>query len=167
MDLSKFLNLDLILICGLPGSGKSHFAKTYFNQNNRKRINRKEIRRFIYEMTSFGEKWKEEYFEDQDEILVKHVERKILEHFLQNKRRVLIDNTSATTDSRKNYITTAKQMNKSIGIIFLNTPLQKCLARNQSREDPLMDTIISNLYTGMELPEKNEGFKECAVVNNY
>jgi len=167
MDLSRFQSLDVVLVCGLPGSGKSHFAKTYFNRNDRKRINRKEIRRFLYEMTSFGDPWKEAYFNDHDEMLVKHVERKILEHLLQNKKKILIDNTSVTVDSRKSYVAIARQMNKSIGMVFLNTPLQKCHARNQHREDPLIATIISNLYAGLKLPEKSEGYNELLILSDY
>ena len=30
MDLSKINALDIIIIAGLPGSGKSHFSKTKF-----------------------------------------------------------------------------------------------------------------------------------------
>ena len=37
MDLAKFQNLDIVLVCGLPGSGKSHFARTFFLKSGRKR----------------------------------------------------------------------------------------------------------------------------------
>ena len=79
MDLDRFNSLDIILVCGLPGSGKSHFSRTYYNRNGRRRINRKELRRRLYEMTAFGEEWKEELFNERDELLVHHVERKTLQ----------------------------------------------------------------------------------------
>ena len=69
MDLTRFQSLDVVLICGLQGAGKSHFAKTYLSEGGRKRINRKEIRRLLYEMMNFGEAWKEEYFNEQDEAV--------------------------------------------------------------------------------------------------
>jgi len=47
MDLRRFQDVDLVMVCGLPGSGKSHFAKTYFQASGRKRVNRKEIRRLL------------------------------------------------------------------------------------------------------------------------
>jgi len=167
MDLTKFHSLDIILVCGLPGSGKSHFSRTFFRDTGRKRINRKEIRRLLYEMTTFGEKWSEELFNKHDESLVKHVERKMLEHLLQNKQKVLIDNTSVTSSSRKTYIDAAKQLRKTIGVIFLKIPVQKCLERNRSREDPIPDMVISNLSAAMELPKREEGFEEVLVIDNY
>lgn len=167
MDLARFQGLDIVLICGLQGAGKSHFAKNYFADSNRKRINRKEIRRLLFEMTNFGNPWKEENFDDQDEILVHHVERKILEHLLQNHQRVLIDNTNVTAESRSTYTSIAKRLGRSCGAIFLDLPLKVCLERNRSREDRLSETIITNLYAQLELPTKEEGFKELLVLTSY
>ena len=167
MDLERFRVLDIVLVCGLPGSGKSHFSDTYFNRDGRKRINRKELRRLLYEMTNFGQPWHEDFFNDYDEMLVKHVERKILEHLLQNRQPVLIDNTSVSVQSRQYYVGVAHQARKSIGAIFLNVPIAKCLARNRNRDDQMSESIISNLYASLELPAKTEGFHEVAVLADY
>lgn len=167
MDIGNFQSLDVVLICGLQGAGKSHFARSYFNVNKRKRINRKEIRRLLYEMTNFGEPWKEDFFSDHDEILVNHVERKIFEHLLQNRYPVLVDNTNVTAESRAPYVTAAKRLGKSVGVIFLDLPLKVCLERNREREDRLSESIITNLYATLELPTKSEGFKELLVLKAY
>ena len=62
MDLERFQNLDIIVVCGLPGSGKSHFAGAHFSGSGRLRVNRKELRRLLFEMTHFGQKWSEKEF---------------------------------------------------------------------------------------------------------
>ena len=85
MDLAKFQSLDMVLVCGLPGSGKSRFAAEFFADSGRDRVNRKEIHRLLYEMIHFGKKWSEKAFDELDDFLVKHVERKIIEHLLQNR----------------------------------------------------------------------------------
>ncbi len=167
MNLDIFNSLDVILICGLPCSGKSHFAKTYFNKDNRKHINRKEIRQFIYEMTTFGDKWYESYYNEKNENIVKHVEKKLFENLLSQNYKVLVDNTSMAISSRKKYIEIAFQFKKNIGVVFLNTPLQKCILRSQELEDFIPSTIVSNLFAGRELPEKSEGFKEVLILDNY
>jgi predicted kinase len=164
MDLAKFNALDIILVCGLPGAGKSYFSMLHFKDAERKRVNRKEIRKFIYEMMNFGLAWSEKNFASHDEVLVKHVERKIIEHLLAGKKKILIDNTSVSAHSRKNYIEIAKQMHKSIGVIFLQVQPALCLERNKKSSDPTPEIVISTLSAGIELPKKEEEFNEILLV---
>ncbi|TVQ40287.1 MAG: ATP-binding protein [Spirochaetaceae bacterium] len=167
MKLEPFYQLDVVLVCGLPASGKSHFSERFFHRDNRKRVNRKEIRRNLHQMFEFGEQWKEEYFDNSDEGLVKHVERRILEHLLHSGKRVLVDNTSVSVSSRKSYLAIAHQMQKSIGVIFLNTPLKRCIERNNERALHVPDVIIANLSAAAELPRADEGFDERLIINEY
>ncbi|HEY9594565.1 MAG TPA: AAA family ATPase [Spirochaetia bacterium] len=167
METQRFQGLDIVLVCGLPGSGKSHFAGTYFKDTGRKRVNRKELRRLLFEMTSFGQKWSEKDFASNDEFLVNHVERKIIEHFLQNRQKLLIDNTNISVESRKLYVTIARQTGRSIGAIFLDTPVLKCLERNRARDEGLPERVISSLAAEKELPETAEGFREVLVIDSY
>ncbi len=166
-DLSRFHRLDLVLVCGLPGSGKSHFSSAFFKHTSRKRVNRKEIRRLVFEMTNFGEEWHEKDFTNVDEFLVKHAERRIIEHLLQNGQQVLIDNTSVSATSRGTYLKIAAQLKKSIGVIFLDVPLEKCLSRNRERTDPIPEPVISNLLAAVDRPTKAEGFGEVLTVRDY
>ena len=167
MDLTTFQPLDIILVCGLPGSGKSVFSKQYFAESGRDRVNRKEIHRLLYEMIHFGKRWTETEFDALDEHLVKHVERKIIEQLLQNKQKVLVDNTSVSESSRKSYVAIAEQMHKSIGAIFLQIPPATCLQRNREREDPVPERVISNLAAAIDLPRTEEGFKAVLVLKDY
>lgn len=167
MELGRFYPLDVVLVCGLQASGKTHFSMSHLNRDGRKRVNRKEIRRMLYEMTSFGGTWREERFNEKEEFLVAHVERKIYEHLLQSGSPVLIDSTNVTADSRESYVTFARSMRKTIGCIFLNPPLVKCLERNRAREDRLSEGIITNLYASLELPTKAEGFRELLILEDY
>jgi predicted kinase len=167
METSRFQSLDIVLICGLPGSGKSHFAATFFGQGGRRRVNRKEIRRLLFEMTNFGRKWSEAEFASNDEFLVKHVERKIIEHLLQTKQKVLVDNTNISVEARHPFVTLAHQAGRSIGAIFVDTPVLRCMERNRSREDALPERVISQLAAQKELLRPEEGFKEILVVESY
>ena len=167
MGLAKFHHLDMVLVCGLPGSGKSRFAAEFFADSGRDRVNRKEIHRLLYEMIHFGKKWSETEFDELDDFLVKHVERKIIEHLLQNKQKVLVDNTSVSASSRKTYLGIAHQIHKTIGVIFLQTPPLKCMERNRGREDPVPERVISNLAAAIDLPTVQEGFREVLVLKGY
>jgi len=167
MDVERFQALDIILVCGLPGCGKSHFASAYFAGSGRLRVNRKELRRLLFEMTHFGQKWSEKEFASSDEFLVSHVERKIVEHFLQNHKKLLIDNTNMSVESRKHYLLIARQMGRTAGAIFLDTPITRCMERNRAREDAMPDRVISNLAAEKELPDAAEGYREVMVVTTY
>jgi predicted kinase len=167
MDLERLHPLDVVVVAGLPGSGKSHFAGQFFRDQDRLRVNRKEIRSALYEMMHFGSPWSEREFDAHDEFLVKHVERKIIEHLLQNRKKVLVDTVSVTAESRRHYVALAQQMHRSIGIVFLDTPTAHCRERNAKREDPVPDTAISNLAAALEPPQKGEGFREVMIVHGY
>jgi predicted kinase len=164
---ARFQGFDIVLVCGLPGSGKSHFAATHFAQGGRKRVNRKEIRRLLFEMTNFGKAWAEAEFATNDEFLVKHVERKIVEHLLQTKQKILIDNTNISIESRRPFVTIAHQAGRSIGAIFLDTPVSRCLERNRSRADQMPERVISKLAAEKQLPRAEEGFQAVLVVDTY
>jgi predicted kinase len=163
--ISRLAPLDIVLVCGLPGSGKSHVASAAFKDSGRKRVNRKEIRRHLYEMTNFGAPWREACYREEDELLVKHVEHKLCEHLLVNHRKILIDNTSVTRASRRFYADLAAKFHKSIGVIYIDTAVQKCLERNRALSDPLPDSVIANLYAAVERPTEEEGFKEIIVLS--
>ena len=163
-DLARMHEYDIILVCGLPNSGKSYFSKHEFATKERRRISRKEIRRLIYEMTNFGEKWSEKLFSSEEEPLVKHTERKMVEHLLSIGEKVLIDNTSITADSRKLYTTIASRMNKSIGVIFIDADINRCIIRNRASTDPIPENIIPNLAAKKSLPDKREGFTSVVIL---
>ncbi|HPC41473.1 MAG TPA: ATP-binding protein [Spirochaetota bacterium] len=164
MDTSKMDHLDIILLCGLYGSGKTEFAMKYFLGKDRNRISRSDIRKSMYEMTNFGEKWTPDRFSEDTDALVKHIERKIVEHFSHQKKKILIINTYITKKSRQAIVDLARQTKKSIGAIFLNRPLEQCLERNAKSAMAVPQEIIYKLHSRIELPDKNEGFDEVMIV---
>ncbi len=169
MILEQFRKVDMVMVCGLPGSGKSHFSKKYFAKSGRKRVSRKEIRHYLYEMLTFNDKWSEDKFDLVDENLVKHLEKKIIEHLLQLGEQLIIDNMSISASSREAYVTIAQRNKKTISAIFINTDLAACLKRNRERpaEDIVPESIISNLVATIEYPDRKEGFKDVLVIDKY
>ena len=167
MDLAKFKDLDIVLVCGLPGSGKAQFSSGFFKGSGRRRVNRWEIRRMLYEMTTFGDTWSEERYSTVDEVLVKHVERKIIEHLLQNRLPVLAENTCISAASRKTYLSIARQAHHTAGVIFLDTPVATCLERNRARRDPVPERVIAELAAALERPDAGEGFDQFMIASGH
>jgi len=166
MGMDKLHNCNIVLLGGLYGSGKTEFAIKYFRSRSRYRVSRSEIRKLVYEMTNFGKKWTADMFSEEDDVLVKHIERKIVEHYLQNKRKLLVINTFTSVESRKRFIQIAKDMNKSLGIIFLDVPVEICLQNNEAKSAGIPAYVVQNLSNKKVLPSNNEGFSEVIFVND-
>jgi len=164
MDVTTFAALDLVLVCGLPGAGKHRTCVSAFKGSGRRRVSRREIRRMLYEMTTFGEPWSEQHYSAVDEVLVKHVERKIIEHLLQNRLPVLVENTCISAASRKAYLAIARGMHRTAGLIFLDTPVADCLEANRKKPDPVPERVIAELAAALERPDAREGFDRLAVA---
>lgn len=157
-------NCNIVLVGGLYGSGKTEYANKHFLSQSRYRISRSEIRKLLFEMTNFGKKWTADMFTEEDDVLVKHVERKIIEHYLQNKRNVLVINTFTSVESRKRFIAIAKDMNKTLGIIFLDVPVNICLKNNEAKSSGVPAYVVQKLSNKKVLPSKHEGFSEVIIV---
>ncbi|MCX7031107.1 MAG: AAA family ATPase, partial [Spirochaetes bacterium] len=138
-----------------------------FKESGRRRVGRQEIRRMLYEMTTFGDPWSEERYSAVDEVLVKHVERKIIEHLLQNRQPVLAENTCISAASRKTYLSIARQMHRTVGAIFLDTPMATCLERNRRRADPVPERVIAELAAALEAPDAGEGFDQLMIASGH
>ena len=163
-ELAKFNDLDIVLICGLYGAGKTEFSVKYLKHSGRFRVSRNEIRKLMYEMTHFGDRWESEKFSEEDDVLVKHIERKIMEHYMHNKRKVLVVNTFSTKKSRQRFIALSKETKKTIGAIFLNMPLESCLANYKKHNPTIPENVLRSMYQKIELPDKKEGFSEILVL---
>ena len=166
LDLSRFKKLDLLLISGIPGAGKSYFVNHFFKDSERKRVSRRDIRKMLYEMTNIDKDWKEDCFSDEHETLVRYVEKKIIGHILEHHKTVLIENTNVTESSRRSYIQMAKLHHKKIGIIYLDVLLSKCVNRNQEREDQVPQSVIINLSASAVQPRRSEGFTEVLILED-
>ena len=167
INIDKMDSMDIVLLAGLYGSGKSEFARQYFLGKSRYRISRSEIRKSIYEMTNFGEKWDAKHFNEMDDTLVKHIERKIIEHYSHHKRKILLINTFVTKKSRKMHLELANKSRKTIGIVFLHTPLRVCLEQNEKYSKGVPASVINTLYPRIELPSKAEGFTDVQIIEDF
>jgi tRNA uridine 5-carbamoylmethylation protein Kti12 len=120
----------------------------------------------MFEMTNFGTKWTSDRFNEEDDILVKHVERKILEHYLHNRRTILIINTFMTRQSRARFVRIARETKKTIGAVFLDIPLDKCLENNAAKGSPVPPAVLQSLNLKKELPSKKEDFDHVLIVTD-
>lgn len=138
--------LEVIVMVGGPGSGKSHFCKDFLEQNK-------------YEIVS----------RDIVGTWQKCVDR--LNDCLKMNRKVVIDNTNGDKESRARYVNAAKINKVPCRCFLMMTAFKHAEHNNAFREltDPKhtkINKIVLNSYKKhYEQPTLEEGFTEIVRIN--
>lgn len=147
-------NVDLLLIGGPQGSGKSSLATHWFR--DRKRVNRDAIRAGLLEMTT-GRKWSAKEWTPEVEPLLTEIEMAVIRHELSRGHQVVVDNTHILATHRAPYIELARELGKTTGCIFLALPLETCMERNRKRSRTIPEHVLADFHSQMEVPSPEEG----------
>lgn len=153
---TKIDECDLILVAGVQGSGKTKYVLSKFC--DQLRLNTDEIRYAHKRMTAHGKNWTQLDYNPELEEIFREYEQKLLRFHLRQGQKIVVDNTNVTCERRRSYIDIAKSLNKTIGIVFLNTPLHQCLAYNKKRDNAIPESIVKKFHKQIELPTLEEGF---------
>ena len=148
---------SLIVMCGIPGSGKSFFAEEYKNAHDN------------YFVVSTDSIRKEKLGDESDQrdgwdIFMTAYER--MTELLQAGHNVIFDATNIHRKSRRKII---KYFKKVFGdavrlvCIYMTTPLSVCLRRNTNREWRVPESVIRNMYMDFSTPDKEEGWDEVLM----
>jgi predicted kinase len=133
----------VILMKGLPGSGKSTYAAALINSNleTYKRINRDELRAmFDNAKTS-----------QANEKFIKKVRDLLINHALEEGKSVVVDDTNL---SDKNYNRISQLVreynvkyseNVVVEIKEMDTPIEVCIERDALRENPVGEMVIKQM----------------------
>ncbi|MBC7982207.1 ATP-binding protein [Candidatus Parcubacteria bacterium] len=147
-----------VLTIGIPGSGKTTFAKKYAAENKYDYISSDEIRydRFADE---FGDS------EEQSEIW--REARLRIAQSLKSGKSVLLDSTMTREQNRTSLINFAKSIDENIEItgMHFNTALETCLERNSKREKPVPEEVIEKMFKQYQPPSETEGFTEILELD--
>ena len=139
------------LLSGLPGSGKSTWARQKIAENGGVWCSRDEVRFSIV-------KENEEYFSHEDEVFntwIKQINKALENPEVED---VYIDATHLNDKSRNkvlNRLTKNTDIEKIINVLFL-TPLETCLERNKqrSRRAVVPEEVIRNMAKTFQIPER-------------
>lgn len=148
---------NLYMMMGLPGSGKTTFAHTYFkNQSGLPPvyISRDEIRFGILE--KYNVDTEDEYFAYEVEVYEKFCNQIIL--YLKKGYDVIADATHLTDGSRWKLINRISDYYDKWIIIFLNTDVKKCIENNRKRTGlaRVPENVIYDMNRIMEYPSLNK-----------
>ena len=136
----------LIMMMGIPGSGKSTYIKTHLSEfNNPIVVSRDEIR---FSMLKPGE----EYFSKEKEVFKKYIDTINTE--LANDRDIIADATHLNSTSRKGLLYNVSFTNiDKVIVIYINTSLEEALERNATRtgRELVPESAIKNMYNSLQI----------------
>ncbi|XP_065082814.1 uncharacterized protein F21D5.5 [Ochlerotatus camptorhynchus] len=138
--------LEVIIMVGFPGSGKSHFVTTHLQPKGYVPINRDTLGSW-QKCTS------------------------LLESSLRSGKRAVVDNTNPDADSRKRFVDIARKMKVPCRCFKMSVTYKQAKHNNTFREltdrtHASINDMVFNMYKSKyQEPSLEEGFEEIVKVN--
>lgn len=148
----------IYLMMGIPASGKSTYAKSLMEPEDYY-ISRDEVRFSII-------KDEDEYFSKEKEVFNEFLNR-INTAIDENLHDVWIDATHISKNSRDKLVNKLHCNREDITVVFLNTPLDICLERNNKREGraKVPESAVHSMAGGIQRISADENFGKVVEIN--
>lgn len=116
----------LIIMVGIPGSGKSSYAKKLLEANpSWEYVSRDEVR---YEFVTD----QAHYYDHENDVYREFCNR--IDKFLLQEKTVIADATHLTKGSREKLIQSLKVIPDEVYAVVMKTPFEICMQRNSARQ---------------------------------
>jgi predicted kinase len=152
------MNNTLYITVGLPGSGKSTYAKNFIKDKDVEYLSSDELRAI------YG---KDETDQSVTSIVFGHIKRKV-DEFLKDGKNVLVDATSVNRKERSDYINTAKKYGAKVVAIVFKMERQGLIERNKKRGEQggreVPTFVIDKMLAKFEEPSYDEGIDVIIYV---
>ena len=145
----------LKIMIGLPGSGKTNFAKSSLMGDNTKYLSSDDLR-----VELFG-------FEDQsqNELVFSKMQKRALE-FLAEGYDVIYDATNLARKKREGLILNARKVGATTDAYLMCTPISLILERNVTRGTRFIPwSKLMSMIASIECPLYYEGFSNIYLIN--
>ena len=149
----------LYLMVGVPGSGKSTYAKNILKDGDIY-ISRDEIR---YSLLTE----EDDYFAKENEVIktfIDNIDKSlVMEEYCGD---VYADATHLSPKSRAQVLNQLKNKDK-VSVIYLDIPLNLILERNAQRKGRALvpENVVRRMYNSITLPTKAEGIEELIIID--
>lgn len=150
--------VNFIMVCGLPGSGKTTNAKMLSKQYNAVHLSSDDIRKEL-----FGD----ECCQDDNELVFNTINKRAAES-LKSGKNVVYDACNISSKKRRGIIQHLKRCNDNIlfscFVIYKN--YYKCLRDNRLRERVVPERQIKNMLFNFHFPMKFEGWDYIKIIKD-
>lgn len=144
----------LIVLCGLPGSGKSTYAKYLTESGHFECVSTDQIRKRFYGNESIQGNGKEVFV----------TAFLCLQSFGLAKKNCVFDATNISSHVRKRVIKECRNYYDLIICKYIDTPLDVCLHRNSQRKRVVPKEVILRMANQFTMPSREEGFDYVETV---
>ena len=129
----------LIVLCGLPGSGKSTKAKEIVQKDhNAVRVNKDALR----EMLFFISKSDHTEWSNKRENIVKKAELELVRTLLAKHKTVIVDDTNLHKNTVKRWEDVALEGNHKFELVVIDTDVEECIKRDALRDISVGEEVI-------------------------
>lgn len=130
--------MEMLVLVGLPASGKSTYAKEFCNlHKNYIRLNRDDIREMFGVANSFSK---------ENENLVVESQLSLIEKAYKKGFSVVLDNTNFNPDVFKKIDVLNLKYDVNVEFKYFDVSLEECIKRNSERERPVPKDVIYNMF---------------------
>ena len=146
----------LILMCGVPGGGKSTYIKNHKAETDVV-VSRDEIR---FSML----KEEDDYFANENKVFAAFIDN--IAFHLRHGQTVWADATHLTVKARFKVLNQIRGLADEIELIWIKVPIELAIGRNDQREGRarVPESAIENMYHTLQQPSYKEGFDKITVI---
>lgn len=151
----------IIMMKGLPASGKTTYAKELVDTQKYVRVNKDDLR----SMMDNG-KWSK-----GNEKRVLRLRDQIIRDAVKSGSSVVVDDTNFEDRHRDRIAALAEECGADFEVLFIDTPLEECISRNEQRANKVPISVINNMYKKYIAPlrekhvEYNDKLDEAILVD--